>query len=157
FFTQRKSLLKFHSVVLRVEANMKRSLTGLTIAALLAICVTSIAAQKNPQAEAMMAAAEQKATIEGNLDSAIKQYKTIVDKYAKTDRAVAAMALIRMAELYRKIGDAQSRSTYQQVINDYSDHKEAVTLAKAGLGDTAATAGMNLRLVRPLPLMAING
>ena len=40
---------------------------------------------------------------------------------------------MRMAECYQKLGDAESRKIYEQVVKDYADQKEAVTLARARL------------------------
>jgi lipopolysaccharide biosynthesis regulator YciM len=46
-------------------------------------------------------------TVKGDLKGAIEQYRAIV---AQTrDRAVAATALVRMADCYQKLGDAQAR------------------------------------------------
>ena len=83
-----------------------------------------------------------------------KQYDTIVAKY-KDDRAVAATALIRMAECYRKQGDAESRKIYERVVRDFADQKEALSVARAQLGhdESAQRAGaMSSRQVWTLPL-----
>jgi len=70
---------------------------------------------------------------EGNLKEAIRLYQQVVDKYGK-DRALAARALVAMAECYQKLGDSQSHKIYQQIVRDYADQKEAVATARAKLG-----------------------
>jgi Tol biopolymer transport system component len=117
--------------------------TGL-IAALLA--AAPLAAQKPEAAETLMQAAIKKELVDGDLNGAIKQYAAIVAKY-KTDRAVTAMALVHMAECYQKMGDAESRKIYEQVVKDYADQKEAVTLARARLGAAREAGQQNARLI----------
>jgi Tol biopolymer transport system component len=90
-------------------------------------------AQQRKQADIDLQAAIRTESVEGDLNRAIKQYSAIVSKY-KADRATVAMALVRMADCYRKMGDAESRKLYEQVLKDYADQKQAVALARAGLG-----------------------
>src|ERR1043166_834079 len=40
-----------------------------------------------------------------------------------------------MAECYQKMGDAESRKIYEQVVREYGDQKEAASLAKVRLGN----------------------
>ena len=61
-------------------------------------------------------------------------YGEIAAKYAKSDRGVAATALVHMAECYQKMGDAESRKIYEHVVRDFADQKEAVAVAHARLG-----------------------
>ena len=56
------------------------------------------------------------------------------------NRAVAAQALVRMAECYQKLGDSESRKIYEQIVRDYTDQKDAVTVAKAHLGAAPSDA-----------------
>jgi Tol biopolymer transport system component len=97
-----------------------------------ALCIALAGVQKDTQAQALMAAAQQKAAVQGDLKAAIKQYKDIADRFGKTDPAIAAMALVRMAELYQRIGDPQqSRRIYDQVVQQYGDQPEALRLANS--------------------------
>jgi hypothetical protein len=57
------------------------------------------------------------------------------------------MALVHMAECYQKMGDAESRKIFEQVVKEYADQKEAVTLARARLGGTGVSTGKVARLV----------
>src|ERR1051326_8671103 len=98
-------------------------------------------AQANRTAEADLKTAQHIAEVEGDLNGAIKAYSSIVAKY-KSDRAVAAIALMRMAECYQKMGKAEARKIYEQVVRDYADQKEAVAQARAALGaGSAARSG----------------
>ena len=113
---------------------MKRHIVVVFAAAAALVLIAPAGAQKNSEADTMLAAAQQKETLEGDPNAAIKQYSAIVAKYTKTDRAVTAMALVHIAECYQKIGDAQARKFYEQVVREYGDQKEAVALARVGLG-----------------------
>jgi predicted lipid-binding transport protein (Tim44 family) len=72
--------------------------------AIVAIGVSLVTAQNT--AATMIEAARKTAVVDGDLDGAIKQYQAIVETYAKTDRAAAATALVRMAADYQKLGRA---------------------------------------------------
>lgn len=93
-------------------------------------------AQKNDRPEVLLEAAKQKATLEGDLKGAIKQYKDIATRFA-SNHAVAATALLRMAECYQQLNDAEWRKIYNEVILKYGDQKAALELARARLGGTA--------------------
>jgi Tol biopolymer transport system component len=74
----------------------------------------------------------QQETVTGDLRAAIESYKKIVAR-AGADRSIAAQALVRMAECYQKLGDAQARAIYEQLVRDYADQKDAVALARTRL------------------------
>ncbi|MBL8294245.1 MAG: PD40 domain-containing protein [Bryobacterales bacterium] len=97
-----------------------------------ALTAVLAAGAQSSEAERQLKAAMNAEMMNGDLQAAIKQYGDIAAKY-KTDRAVAAMALVRMAEAYQKKGDAQARKLYEQVVRDYSDQKQAVAVATARL------------------------
>jgi Tol biopolymer transport system component len=79
---------------------------------------------------------EQDAT--GNLKAAIALYERVLA--AKPDRALAAQALLRMAECYQKLGSAEWRAIDERVVRDYADQIEAVATARARLGASASQA-----------------
>ena len=111
---------------------MNRFTAG-TLAAMTAMLLMTYAgAQTRSGADAMFEAARQKETLEGDLPGAIKEYGAIVAKY-KSDRGVTAMALVRMAECYQKMGDSESRKIYEQVLREYADQKDAVAIARTQL------------------------
>jgi Tol biopolymer transport system component len=109
-----------------------------------ALLLQAAAVQNPTRPELLLQRAMQKETVDGDPKAAIELYKQVADG---KDRALAAKALLRMAELYHKTGDEQSRKIYQRVVNDYADQKDAVALAKAALGENGMTAGMNAKLV----------
>ena len=80
--------------------------------------------QSARSAEVQLKAAEQKAEVEGDLKGAIEQYKKLAQG---GDRAVAAKALVRMAECYEKLGDTQSHTLYERVVREFSDLESAAT------------------------------
>ncbi|MCC6393507.1 MAG: PD40 domain-containing protein [Bryobacterales bacterium] len=126
---------------------MKSILIG-TLAAILAA-----GAQSN-EAERQLKAAMNAELVNGDLKTAIKQYGEIAAKYAKTDRSVAATALVHMAECYQKLGNAESRKVYERVVREYADQKEAVATARVRLGRSEAAGhpnGMAARQVWTAP------
>ena len=69
--------------------------------------------------------------VSGDLKAAIEQYRKVADG---SNRALAAQALLRMAECYQKLGDAQARTIFERVVREFADQAAAVTLARARLG-----------------------
>src|ERR1700688_1739080 len=121
---------------------MQKLVTGFLVLGLLVGVV--IAQQKRPQ-DVDLQAAIRKESIDGDLNSAIKMYKAIAAKY-KSDRAVTAQALVQMAGCYQKLGDAQARTIFEQVVRDYADQKDAAAAARARLG-LASSATLSSQLV----------
>lgn len=91
------------------------------------------AAQSRP--EVALRAAIETETIKGDLRGAIAQYRALA---ASPDRAIAAQALVRMADCHRKLGDAEARGLYERVVREFADQSEAVAAARAGLRETGA-------------------
>jgi Tol biopolymer transport system component len=125
---------------------------GSVVAALL--LAGGMLAERQQQQVELQAAIRQE-TVDGDLQGAIKRYAAIAAKYARSDRAVTATALVHMAECYQKMGDAESRKIYERVVKDYGDQKEAVTLARARLGrEFTASHSLALRQIWRLPANA---
>jgi Tol biopolymer transport system component len=118
------------------EASMTRALTGCIIVCLLT--VGGLVAQQRRQQDIDLQAAIRTETVDGDLQAAIKRYNEIVSKYGKTDRAVAAQALVHVAECYQKLGSAQAQTVYAQIVRDYADQTEAVAAVRARTAATAA-------------------
>ncbi|HET9216584.1 MAG TPA: hypothetical protein VFR18_06370 [Terriglobia bacterium] len=96
--------------------------------------------QKNSQDPGVLfRAAEIKEVTEGDLKGAMELYKKVA---ASKDRARAAQALLRMAALYRKSGDAEAQKIYQRIVREFPDQKEAVTAARAQLGANGLTTAV---------------
>ena len=99
---------------------------------LLTLVVIAAAAPRAQDVDKLFKAAMNTELVDGNLQAAIEQYKKVV---TTGNRALAAQALVRMAECYQKLGDAESRRIYERLVRDYSDQKESTAIARARLGD----------------------
>jgi Tol biopolymer transport system component len=114
---------------------------GLLIAALLVAGLQPTAARQiSAQGEKLLAGAQHKATVDGDLKGAIEDYRKIVAG-AGADRALAAQALLQMADCYQKLGDAESSKIYERVLREYADQAEAASVARAKLGRIKSAAG----------------
>jgi Tol biopolymer transport system component len=118
---------------------MRRTVTGFLVTAAL------WAGALKGQQEVELQAAIRTEMVDGDLKAAIQQYGAIVAKY-KQDRAVAAKALIRMAECYQKLGDGESRKIYERVLREYADQREAAATARARLGSAGGSLASRLVL-----------
>ena len=103
------------------------------------LCMAPLAeAQNADRSEVMLEAAARKERVDGDLRGAIALY----EKLARgTNRAVAAMALVRMGQCYEKLGDADARKAYERAVREFGDQKEAVAQARARLTALGAPAG----------------
>lgn len=98
------------------------------------------------QADVTLQRAIRAETLEGNLKGAIALYEKAIAE-AKSDRANAAKALIRMAECQEKLGQAEARRSYERVVKEYADQKDAVQVARAKLSGGATARTPHARLV----------
>ena len=103
----------------------------LTIALALVVTGTLVVAQNARSPEVLFKAAQHAEEVQGDLKAAIQQYKKVIDAGS---RPFAARALVRMAECYQKMGDAQSRIVYERVVREFPDQAEQVALAQSRLG-----------------------
>jgi Tol biopolymer transport system component len=111
---------------------------AVSMAALLA--VMPLGAQKPDAAETLLQTAIKKEVVDGNLIGAIEGYKKAVAA-AKDNRALAAQALMHMADCYQKLGDAEALKIWAQLVREYADQREAVATARARLATgNAATS-----------------
>ncbi|MCX6634343.1 MAG: tetratricopeptide repeat protein, partial [Acidobacteria bacterium] len=96
-------------------------------------CGLALAAapRKSDQQELSLQKAIQTETVDGDLKSAIEQYKKIAQG---RDRAVAAKALVRMGECYERLGDADARKAYERAVREFSDQKEPAETARIKRG-----------------------
>src|ERR1043166_7608008 len=121
------------STLVRLDEKMNAPTQRTWIFAALLAAVTLNAAPKNDTAKVMFEAARKHEVVDGDLNAAIAQYRSIVST-CQDDRAVVADALIRMGDCYRKLGDTESRKIYEHVVKDFADQKDAVAVARARLG-----------------------
>jgi len=127
---------------------MKRAVV---LIVLVMLALGSFIAADEKRAEVLFQAAMAKETVEGNLQGAIALYESVVSE-AGASRALAARALLRMAECHQKLGDARARQIFEQVVRDYGDQTAAVAEAQAhlvSLSPAADASGMVFRKLWP--------
>jgi Tol biopolymer transport system component len=128
---------------------MKPTIRKFVIAAVCTLLPAGVTfSQQANSAEAKLRAAMDKETVDGDLKGAIELYNKIAQG---KDRATAARALIRMANAYEKLGDAESRRVYQSIVRDFPDQKEAVAYAQTRLGGSGS-ATLTKRVVDHEPV-----
>ena len=125
---------------------MKRSLRTPRIVFAALFLAAGAAAQRTIPPRPCCARAMDKAQVDGDLNGAISSFRRSLI-VRETDRAIVATALVRMAECYQKLGDAQARKIYERVVRDFADQGEAVALARARLAGSGTSNVMNSRLV----------
>ncbi|MCH7750269.1 MAG: PD40 domain-containing protein [Acidobacteria bacterium] len=124
-----------------------RTVPALLVAVLL--LAIGLAGQSTESAQALLRTAMDTAVVDGDLRAAITQYRTIVETF-ETDRAVAATALVQMADLYEKLGDGQFRDVYERIVREFADQTARAATARARLAaltvpQTVAAAGPTLQ------------
>jgi Tol biopolymer transport system component len=106
--------------------------------AVMAMVLTMLGTGVQGQDQArLLKAATNTEMVDGNLKLAIEQYKKVAEG---SDRGLAAQALLRIAECYQMLGDAEAQMVYQRIVRDFSDQKDLVVVARARLGSAAATS-----------------
>src|SRR6476659_6994949 len=94
-------------------------------------------AQRSVDDDKQFQAALHKEMITGDLRAAIEEYRKVSSRPG-VGRELAATALLHMAECYQKLGDAQARTIYEQVVRNYADQSQAATIARARLGGASS-------------------
>jgi ankyrin repeat protein len=75
-----------------------------------------------------------------NLDAAISNYQSLAAKFDQ-DRQVAATAIFRLGECYRKLGRTNDAvAQYRRVINEFGDQTALANLSQQNLAGLGATA-----------------
>jgi Tol biopolymer transport system component len=125
-----------------------------TAVAVMFLLVATVSTQPQRPQDVELQAAIRTATVDGDLEKAAKLFAAIADTY-KTDRATAATALLHLADVYQKRGDAQARAVYQRIVTDFGDQKDAVAAARRALGGAGMrTGGLSYTRVWPASGMA---
>jgi Tol biopolymer transport system component len=93
--------------------------------------------QKSDQGEVLLQKAIHKETVEGKLEEAIQIYKEVYTT-SKNNRGLAARALVQMGQCYEKLGNAEARKAYEQVIKDFADQEEQAQAARTKLAALTA-------------------
>ena len=128
--------------LLRVSPRSRRLCVKLPLASLL-LCVLALMPLGLRAATNDLTAALQKGLFEEeanrNLDAAVSNYQSLAAQFDQ-DRQVAATAIFRLGECYRKLGQTNEAVVqYQRIVRDFSDQATLATLSRqnlAGLGTT---------------------
>jgi len=111
-------------------------LTATILTAVLVLAATP--PQKENRAEVALRAAMDKEMVDGNLGAAIEMYKRIV-AHPGGNRAVAAKALVHIGQCQEKLGQAEARKAYEQVVRQFADQAEQAQVARGRLSALAGT------------------
>jgi tetratricopeptide (TPR) repeat protein len=109
------------------------------VAAIVLCGALTFPAQRANSAESLLQAAAKRELVDGDLAGAIEGYKRALAA-AKSNRAVAAQALLRLGQCYRKQGTAEARLTFERLLREYADQTEAVANARAELAALPTSA-----------------
>jgi Tol biopolymer transport system component len=93
------------------------------------IVATTLTAQS---LDVQLQRAVQREAATGDHKSATAEYKRIADR-AGSNKGVGAHALLKLAEAYTALGDAQARTIYEQIVAKYPDQQAVVTTARERL------------------------
>jgi Tol biopolymer transport system component len=119
---------------------MRRTTTLLAALIVGALAVLTAGLLAQSKADVALRAAMETETVKGDLKAAIEQYRVLA---SGADRAVAAKALVRLGECYQKQGAAQAaeaRKTFEKVVREFADQKEAVAEAQHHLSAESGAA-----------------
>jgi hypothetical protein len=112
---------------------MKRIVLFIFLATLTTTVLQLVAApQTDAAGDKLLAAAKHKARDDGDVTTAIAMYKQIADN-AGTNRALAAEALLGMAECYETLGKPEARTTYELLVGEYSTTGSVAAIARMKL------------------------
>jgi Tol biopolymer transport system component len=116
--------------------------TSLAVPALAAVLLltSAWAIQNSDQLEVELKAAMHKELVDGDLEGAIADYKSLVSR-AGTDRTLAAKALLQMGKCYEKLGRDEARKAYERLVRDYADQHDQAGEAQSRLAAMEKPAG----------------
>ena len=93
--------------------------------------------------EAQLKAAQNAEHVEGNLKGAIEQYKQLISR-RDISRSVAAEARLGLAQSYEKLGAADARAVYEQIVRDYADQTVVAAAARERVSALAMSQSRGL-------------
>lgn len=100
-------------------------------------------------ADVALKAAMHKELVDGDLASAIEEYKRLAARPG-VSRAVVAKALLQMAQSYEKLGSPEARAAYERVARDYGDQRAIAAEARTRLAAVVRSAAATPVLARRL-------
>jgi Tol biopolymer transport system component len=96
---------------------------------ILAVFTAALVAAPAQSPDVQFRAAQQKETVEGDLNAAIAIYRKLADERA-TPPDVAARALVRLGRCYQRMGNTEARKAFERVLSQFSGQPAAVAEAK---------------------------
>ena len=140
----RLCFLGFHPDVVRIvferaHLGVHRDVRPLALAAPFAL-VATLDAQS---LEVQLQRAVQREAATGDHKAAIAEYRRIADR-AGASRAIAAQALLRLADAHRDLGDAEAGKVYQRIVSGFADQTEVVAVAQTRLASSRTTASLGV-------------
>src|SRR4051812_14005623 len=96
---------------------------------ILALLTAALTAAPAQSPDVQFRAAQQKETVEGDLNAAIGIYRKLADDRA-TPPDVAARALVRLGRCYQRLGNAEARKAFERVVDQFSAQTAAAAEAK---------------------------
>jgi tetratricopeptide (TPR) repeat protein len=92
-----------------------------------------------------------------NLDAAVSNYQALATQFDQ-DRQIAATAIFRLGECYRKLGQTNDAVVqYQRIVREFPDQKTLATLSQqnlTGLGTTPQTSSPSAIAAESMAKMA---
>jgi Tol biopolymer transport system component len=98
--------------------------------------------QSNDALAVELQSAIQKEMVQGDLKGALTQYRNILNR-ARSNRDIAARALVRIGQCQEKLGIAEARQAYERVVREFGDQAAAAEARSrlAALGGASAESG----------------
>ena len=112
-------------------------MTAVLVAALLHV---DVSAQKGYETFNRALAAEK---ADGDLRAAIRLYEQAIREAGK-DRQLASRALLRIGDCYRRLGDAQARTAFSRILNEFAEQTDVVAEARSRLEPTSEAGAVRL-------------
>jgi len=129
-----------------MNIDTRTRINALCLMAALAIPTAMSPSAQAPTAERRFEAARQQEEIQGDLKGAIEAYERLASG-KDTPRPLAASALLRVADCYRKLGDQKARDVYARIVRDFPDQKAAYATALAQVSPAKASHDPRIRTV----------
>ena len=116
-------------------------LSNILVACLLA--AMPLAAQNSTRADVELQRAIQKEIVDGDLRGAMEAFRRLAARTAEP--GVAAKALLHLAECHEKLGSAEAKKTYRELLRRYPDGQEAVVARQRMAGSNQAKTSLVVR------------
>ena len=91
-----------------------------------------VASGQEQQARKLLSEAVYQEEINGDLDEAIEIYQKVINQF-HDNREISAEALLHLGMCYEKLGNQEALKTYRQLVNNYPEQTNKVTIAKERL------------------------